>query len=326
MRVAVLPMQLVRHGAAWPRHGRCRAARHSRQRRPRAKAGRRCGTLRPSAAPAAEHTGPEHSRVSASATTARRRVAASPARSCTRRRGGLRCAGWTRPGRAGGQPPRSPFGRVRRALHRQRRWFCGVGCGTLLGDGLRRPTDRATVPVSKRVDGIAQIAQQMPAVGRLDSIRRALAGAVGIGAGPIARDHLHAGMLAQPGSQGLGLAVRQQVHDGVAFQVHQRRAVAVATAPSPIIDAQHAWRRGCLNASRAPASPPSASPRQLCKPPRRSVRRAATAATPDRRSAKVFRMQTGARQRNRLARMRSATGRPCQGRSPRWRSYRLWTL
>lgn len=65
------------------------------------------------------------------------------------------------------------------------------------------------MPVSKRVDGVAQVAQQMPAVGHLESIRRALAGAVSIGTGPVARDHLHAGVLAQPGSQDSGLAVRQ---------------------------------------------------------------------------------------------------------------------
>ena len=71
-----------------------------------------------------------------------------------------------------------------------------------------------------------------PAVGHLDGIRRAMAGAVGIGAGPVARDHLHPGVLAQPGGQGFSLAVRQQVHDGVVPQVHQRRAVAMAMAPT----------------------------------------------------------------------------------------------
>jgi hypothetical protein len=89
-----------------------------------------------------------------------------------------------------------------------------------------------------------------------ESIRRALAGAVSIGTGPVARDHLHAGVLSQPGSQGSGLAVRQQVHDGAALQVHQRRPVAVASAPCPIIDAQHARGRGRLDAAAARAHGP----------------------------------------------------------------------
>ena len=45
--------------------------------------------------------------------------------------------------------------------------------------------------------------------------------------------------------------------------------------------------------------------------------RAANVAVPARRSAKVYRAQAGAGQRNRLAWMRNATGRPCQGRSRR---------
>lgn len=100
------------------------------------------------------------------------------------------------------------------------------------------------MPVGQRVDGVAQVAQQMPAIRDLDGIRGALARTVGIGAGPIARDHLYTGVLAQPGGQSLGLAVWQEVNDGVALQVDQRRAVVVAAAPGPVVNAQHTrgWR------------------------------------------------------------------------------------
>ena len=98
------------------------------------------------------------------------------------------------------------------------------------------------MPVGKGMDGIAQVAQHVPAVRDLDGIRRTLAPPVRIGSGPVARDHFHAGVPVQPGRQGFGLAIRQQVHDGVALEVHQHRSVAVTTTPGPVVDAQHAGR------------------------------------------------------------------------------------
>ncbi len=92
-------------------------------------------------------------------------------------------------------------------------------------------------------DGIAEVTQQVPAVRHLDRIRRTLAHAVRVGAGPVARDDLDPGMLTKPSGQGVGLPVRQQVDDLVALQVDQGRPVAVATAPGPVIDGEDA-RRG----------------------------------------------------------------------------------
>lgn len=43
------------------------------------------------------------------------------------------------------------------------------------------------------------------------------------------------------------------------------------------------------------------------------------------RSAKVRRMHSGSKHRKRRARTRRLSGCPCQGRSLRMRSYRLWT-
>jgi len=79
-----------------------------------------------------------------------------------------------------------------------------------------------------------------------------------------------------------------------------------------------------LSAKRAPASPPSASPRWPCRSPSRPVRRAAAGAVPDRRSAKACRKQVGLRQRNRRAWTCNVTGRPCQGRSDSGRRCRPW--
>ncbi len=46
-------------------------------------------------------------------------------------------------------------------------------------------------------------------------------------------------MLLQPGGQGLGLAVGQQIDPAPAFQITQDGAVAVAFAPRPVIDPEH---------------------------------------------------------------------------------------
>ncbi len=104
----------------------------------------------------------------------------------------------------------------------------------------------AVVAVDHGTDGIAEIAQQVPAVGHLDRLRRALADPVGIGAGTVTRDDLDPGMLTKPLRQRLGLTVRQQVHDLVALEVDEDGAVAMPTPPGPIIDAENLrrWRRG----------------------------------------------------------------------------------
>ena len=73
--------------------------------------------------------------------------------------------------------------------------------------------------------------------------RRALSGTVGVDVGPIAGDHLHAGVVAQPSGEGAGVAVGQQIHDLAALEVDQDRAVAAALAPRPLVHPEHARRR-----------------------------------------------------------------------------------
>ena len=163
-----------------------------------------------------------------------------------------------------------------------------------------------------------------------------------MGTRPIAGDDLHARMLAQPRRQSGGLPIGQ-INDIVALKVHQRGAVVMASAPGPVIHSTPNSRNvaggmaprpvarvirssvsGLIamarrSASRAPASPPSARPIQRCRSSRRRVQRSVGGVTPPSCSAKVFREQSGLRQRNRRAWMSSVTARCCQGRSLRLR-------
>ena len=194
--------------------------------------------------------------------------------------------------------------------------------------------------VNHAADRIAEVAQQVPAIRDLDRLRRALPHAVRIGAGPVARDNLDAWVLAQPRGKRVGLTVGPEIDDRVALQIDEDRAVATAASPSlrrhsngyaagtfaSFAQSSMARTRGVgggsapppalhtsrssvsalvgiasLSAKRAPASPPSASPRWHCKSPSRPVRRAERVATSARHSAKVWRVQDGLRQRNRRA-------------------------
>ena len=96
--------------------------------------------------------------------------------------------------------------------------------GLRISGELRSTAERATMPVGERLHGIAEIAQQMPAIRNLDGVGCALSGTVGVGAGAIARDEGHARVLPQPHRQGLGLTVGKQIHHAVALQVDQDRA------------------------------------------------------------------------------------------------------
>src|SRR4029453_144879 len=88
---------------------------------------------------------------------------------------------------------------------------------------------------------ITAVAQQMPPAGNLDGLRRPLAGALGVGAGPIADDDLDRRMVLEPRGQGLGRAIGQQVDAAPALEITEDRAVALAFAP--VIDAEDTRRQ-----------------------------------------------------------------------------------
>ena len=76
--------------------------------------------------------------------------------------------------------------------------------------------------VEDPLQGVAQVAQQMETVGDLHGFRRAETSSFGIAAGAVTGDDLYAGMISQPGGNGLGVAIGQQVDGPVPLQIEAR--------------------------------------------------------------------------------------------------------
>ncbi len=78
----------------------------------------------------------------------------------------------------------------------------------------------------------------------MDSVGRTAATAVGVACAPITGDHFSTRVGLQPGCEAVRLTVRQQVNNGMTFQVDEDRAVTLAALPGPVVNPEHAWRRG----------------------------------------------------------------------------------
>ena len=142
-------------------------------------------------------------------------------------------------------------------------------------DMLRGATNGSIVPVPKSLNRLAEIAQDVPSIGDLDSTRGTLTDAFGVGTRTIAGDYLDTGPTTQPGSDGGGLTIGQEIDHVVRLEVHQHRAVP--TAPPPSARPRVCWR------SQPPGStarkggnfrealgerPTGATPIQAVEPPR----------------------------------------------------------
>src|SRR5579863_5579253 len=77
---------------------------------------------------------------------------------------------------------------------------------------------------------LAQVVVDVPPVGDLLRTGCALPRAVGVGAGPVAADHLYPGMLLQPVRDGARLAVAEQVNGPAGLDVDEDGAVVPAAA------------------------------------------------------------------------------------------------
>ena len=185
--------------------------------------------------------------------------------------------------------------------------------------------------IEHAAERITAVAQQMPPVGDLNGLRRSLAGALGVGAGPIADDDLDRRMVLEPRGQGLGRAIGQQVDPAPALEITEDRAVVAALAP--VINAEHPRRERRLEiadaaqqgrrampirlAMSAPGLPPSVRAMARCEERKRSVWRARQRAMSGRVSPNVRRGQVSLTHRKRRTCTRRMTGQ--HGRSPRQR-------
>ena len=89
---------------------------------------------------------------------------------------------------------------------------------------------------------LRQVLQEVETVGDLYRLGRAAPGAVGVGAGAVARHDRDPGVVPQPAGEGLRLAVGQQRHRPPPLQVDQHGTVAVALAQRPVVDPEDRGR------------------------------------------------------------------------------------
>jgi hypothetical protein len=88
-----------------------------------------------------------------------------------------------------------------------------------------------------------KVLQQVKAVGHLNRRRRSLPGTIGIRFGAVARDDLHARVVAEPLCEGVGVSITEERDRPPPLQVDQDRAIRVTFPERPVIDAKDRGRR-----------------------------------------------------------------------------------
>lgn len=84
------------------------------------------------------------------------------------------------------------------------------------------------------------VLKEVPTIGNVDSAGCTAATTVGKTGAAIAGDDFNARMLPQPSGEAVRLAIRQEIDDPALLEIDQNGAVAMAAAPRPIVDADHA--------------------------------------------------------------------------------------
>lgn len=93
------------------------------------------------------------------------------------------------------------------------------------------------------LEDIANVAEQVPAIGDLHGVGCAAPRAVGVALRAIAADDLDARMRGEPRREVIGRAVCEQIDDRVALEIDEHDTVGLTAPPSPVVDAEHARRR-----------------------------------------------------------------------------------
>ena len=79
------------------------------------------------------------------------------------------------------------------------------------------------MPITKGLNGLSKVPEQVPPIGDLYGPRSALTDPVGIGSGTIAGDNLDARPITQPSGNGGSFAIWQEIHHLVRLEVYQHR-------------------------------------------------------------------------------------------------------
>jgi hypothetical protein len=162
------------------------------------------------------------------------------------------------------------------------------------------------------LDGVAEVLEQMPAVGDLDRVRRTHAGTVGIAAPTILADDLDSGVRGEPVGEGVGGAVGQYVDRPAGVHVEQHGGVAVSTPSTVGVTVAGSGIRRIIRidvvrdtdtvnrcASRLPGRPPNATATASRSPAASTVSRAYRRVNPGTCSTNVRRRHPPFKQANR---------------------------
>ena len=93
--------------------------------------------------------------------------------------------------------------------------------------------------VKHLVEGFGEVLSQVEAIRNLDCVGGALPGAVRIGSGAIAADHVDAGMRLSPQGHGLGLTIGQEGERSMPLEINQDGPIGLTFPNGPVVDAEH---------------------------------------------------------------------------------------
>jgi hypothetical protein len=119
-----------------------------------------------------------------------------------------------------GSPPLVPKLELGRALCicDARTEFLVSAC--LFVDSADRLTQAGMLGIKESLDRRCHIRKHMPAIGNLNGRRRALPRAVSIGAGAIAANELHSGILLEPSRQRRRFPIRKEINRRAPLKIH----------------------------------------------------------------------------------------------------------
>jgi hypothetical protein len=83
---------------------------------------------------------------------------------------------------------------------------------------------------------LAQIVEDVPAIGNLKRLRSSTRCPTGRGGAAVPTDERHRRVSLQPSGKRLSSCVSQQIDGDALFQIYQQRPIALTFAPGPLID------------------------------------------------------------------------------------------